>query len=82
MEDSSSSELCKRDDNGGVVNRGCLQLPIPIVRQRQPEVEDLGFNRGWLRVCRDPKGRRGILDGLSSTAGVVGDTPGDQSAVR
>jgi hypothetical protein len=46
MEDSSSSEPYKRDDDGGVVNRGLFQLPILIRRQRQPEVEDPGYDRG------------------------------------
>jgi hypothetical protein len=46
MEDSSSSKLCRRDDDGGVMNRGLLQLLILICRQRQPEVDDLEFDQG------------------------------------
>jgi hypothetical protein len=45
-EGSSSSKPCNKACNDGALNRGLLQLPIPVHRRRRLEAEDPGFNRG------------------------------------
>ena len=45
-EGSSSSEPCNKACDDGALNRGLLQLPIPVRHRQRLGVEDPGFDRG------------------------------------